>query len=98
MRHLLTDRRVQTARARAKPYRLFDGDGLALWISPSGTKSWQLRYRLNGKEQTATIGKLANVSLAEARKRADALRPIAADGGHLTVHKREQKLAKRHAA
>ena len=53
----LTDLKVRKAKAKDKPYRLFDGDGLALLVQPTGVKSWQLRYRLGGKEQTWTIGK-----------------------------------------
>jgi hypothetical protein len=57
-RHLLTDRHVRSARPKSKPYRLLDGDELAFRVSPTGARSWQLRYRLHGKEQTATLGKL----------------------------------------
>jgi integrase len=91
-KHLLTDRRVRTARARAKPYRLFDGDGLALRISPTGAKSWQLRYRLDDKAQTATLGKLDRLTLAEARVKAEAQTKLAGEGMHLTAIKRTVKL------
>jgi integrase len=94
-KHLLSDRRVRTAKRQAKPYRLFDGDGLALWISPTGAKSWQLRYRLHGKEQTATLGKLGRLTLVEARVRADQLRKLAADGEHLTTVKRRDRLQRK---
>jgi integrase len=94
---LLTDLQVRRAKPKAGPYRIFDGEGLALWISPSGAKSWQLRYRHDGKGQTATLGKYPAVSLEDARKKAAGLRAIAADGHHLTVHKRLQK-AKRAAS
>src|SRR5690348_16746379 len=91
-KHLLSDRQVRTAKPREKPYRLFDGDGLALWISPSGVKSWQFRYRLPGKgEQTSTIGKFDRYSLAEARTRAEELRKLVDQGEHLTTHKRVQR-------
>jgi hypothetical protein len=30
---LLTDKDVRNAKARAKPYRIFGGDGLVLWVS-----------------------------------------------------------------
>ncbi|HVE48008.1 MAG TPA: Arm DNA-binding domain-containing protein [Casimicrobiaceae bacterium] len=53
----LTDIRIRKAQPGHKPYRLYDGGGLALLVQPSGVKSWQMRYRLHGKEQTATIGK-----------------------------------------
>lgn len=93
--HLLTDRHIRNAKPRATPYRLFDGDGLALWVSPTGAKSWQLRYRLDGKEQTATLGKINRLTLADARERADEMRKLAASGAHLTTVKRADKLQRR---
>lgn len=94
-RNLLTDRHIRNATPRAKPYRLFDGDGLALWVSPTGARSWQLRYRLHDKEQTATLGKLERLTLAEARTRADNLHKLAADGEHLTTVKRRDRLQRK---
>lgn len=94
-KHLLTDRHVRNAKAKAKPYRIFDGDGLALWISSTGAKSWQLRYRLHGTEQTATLGKFERLTLAEARVAADAARKLAGEGEHLTVIKRAAKLQRK---
>lgn len=96
-RHLLTDLAIRTAKLREKAYRLNDGDGLTLYVPPSGVKAWQLRYSLNGKGQTATLAKLVNMTLAEARGRADELRRIAAKGEHLTTHKRVERI-KRAAA
>jgi integrase len=94
--HLLTDAAVRKAKPRGKkPYRLFDGEGLALRVAPSGVKSWQLRYRLHGKPQTLTIGKYDTYSLSDARERASKARKLAADGVHLTVDKRVQRLRKR---
>lgn len=90
-RHELTDRQVRNAKARAKPYRLFDGDGLALWVSPTGARSWQLRYRLDGTEQTATLGKLERLTLSEARVAADVARKLASEGEHLTAAKHAAK-------
>ena len=90
-RHELTDRQVRNAKPRAKPYRLFDGDGLALWVSPTGARSWQLRYRLDGTEQTATLGKLERLTLSEARVAADVARKLASEGEHLTAAKHAAK-------
>ena len=95
-KHLLTDRHVRNAKAKAKPYRLFDGDGLALWVSPTGARSWQLRYRLDGAEQTATLGKFERLTLGQARTAADAARKLAAEGEHVTAAKHAAK-AKRQA-
>lgn len=87
----LTDTRVQKAKPEAKPYRLHDGGGLALLVAPSGVKSWQLRYKLDGKAQTATLGKLGVLTLADARTKAADLRKVAESGEHLTAHKRTMK-------
>ena len=94
-KELLTDRAIRNATPRAKPYRLFDGKGLALLISPTGVKSWQLRYRLDGKDQTATLGKLDLLTLAEARGKAHEQRKLAESGEHLTTVKRAKKIKKR---
>lgn len=48
----LTDVEVRTAKAVAKPMKLFDGGGLHLRIDPKGSKLWRLAYRFGGKEQT----------------------------------------------
>ena len=96
-RHWLTDRKIQTAKPKAKPYRLADGDGLYLYVPPSGASAWQFRYRLRDKPQTATIGRLDRVTLAEAREKAQEVRALVADGRHVTaVHRVER--AKRASA
>jgi len=91
-KHLLTDRHVRNAKPEAKPYRLFDGDGLYLRISPTGARSWQLRYQFNGADQLATLGKLDRLTLAEARIKANEQLKVAAQGVHLTAAKRIDKL------
>ncbi|MBN2751112.1 MAG: DUF4102 domain-containing protein, partial [Rhodospirillaceae bacterium] len=50
--------------------RFADGGGLYLQVSQSGGKSWILRYMLNGKAREMGLGSVADVSLADARKRA----------------------------
>ena len=67
----LTDAMCKRAAARDKPLKLFDGNGLHLFVTPSGGKRWRMAYRLDGKPQTATFGPYPVVSLAEARKRRD---------------------------
>ena len=50
-RDVLFDLAVRRAKAKAKPYRLSDGDGLTLFVARSGVKSWQFRYELAGKRR-----------------------------------------------
>lgn len=90
-RHLLKDVSIRNLKVGAKPYRLRDGDGLFLYVPPSGVMAWQFRYKLDGRSQTLTVGKLSDMSLAEARKRAEKARTAAADGMNLTIAKRVAK-------
>ena len=94
-RHLLTDRQVRNAKPKDKAYRLADGDGLYLYVPQSGALSWQYRYRHHGKPQTATLGKLATMTLAEARQAAQSARKAAQDGAHLTNAKRVARAQRR---
>jgi hypothetical protein len=60
---LLTDTAVRKAAPRSDRYYLPDGRGLYLYISQTGTKLWRLRYRLNGKPRTVTIGEYPDKAL-----------------------------------
>ena len=75
----LTDKAAKAAKPKEKIYRLFDGGGLYLEISPKGNKYWRLKCRFNGKEDRLAFGVYPQVTLAEARqKREDARRMLAA--------------------
>lgn len=93
--NLLTDAKVRTAKPRAKPYRLADGEGLFLYVPPTGVKSWQFRYKLHGKQHTLTLGKLTQLPLASARVKAQEARELAHAGTQLTAHRRAARLARR---
>jgi hypothetical protein len=67
MRHVLTATAVKNAKARAKPYKMTDGGGLYLLVSPTGAKLWRYKYRIGGKEGTFAIGEYPAFSLAKAR-------------------------------
>ena len=76
----LTVTEINNAKAKDKTYRLFDGVGMYLEVSPKGGKWWRLKYRINGKEKRVSLGVYPKVSLKEAReKRTDAKR-LLADG------------------
>lgn len=64
----LTARAVETAKPRDKAYKLADGHGLYLFVSPAGGKSWRANYQLDGKQKTRTYGRMPDMTLAEARK------------------------------
>ena len=51
-----------------EPGRYADGNGLFLNVTPSGTKSWVLRFTKNGRRRGAGLGPYPRVTLAEARQ------------------------------
>lgn len=64
--NVLTDAQIKRLAPREKPYKVFDGGGLFLYVTDT-SKSWRLAYRINGKQQTKALGKYPIVTLAEAR-------------------------------
>jgi integrase len=65
--------------------------GLWLRVTASGTKSFAFRYRARGarRVERLTLGKYPDVSLRDARARADKLRAQIAAGKNPSAHKRE---------
>ena len=70
----ITQAQIVNAKPREKPYRLFDGRGLYVEISPSGGRWWRFKYRINGKEKRLSLGVYPDVSLKAARDRLDEVR------------------------
>ena len=91
-RNLLSDREFKTAKPREKPYRLCDGDGLFVLVTPAGCKSFQYRYKLAGVPGTVTL-KEAD-TLAEARREVEPLRRAVAAGDHPRLVKRVERAAR----
>ena len=58
----------------AKPGRHVDGRGLCLYVKESGARTWVLRMQHNGRRRDYGLGSALDVSLAEAREAATALR------------------------
>lgn len=64
---MLSESKVAKAVAKERPYKLADGGGLYLTITPSGGKLWRYNYRYQGKQKTLSIGQWPVVSLQAAR-------------------------------
>lgn len=76
----LTDTAIRTAKPGHKPYKLYDGRGLFLIVTPNGHKWWRLRYTFAGKEKLLSLGVYPAVSLKQAHaKRDEAFTYIAAE-------------------
>ncbi|MBD2705651.1 tyrosine-type recombinase/integrase [Spirosoma sp. BT702] len=64
----LSNMTCQTAKPKSKHYKMADGEGLYLEVTPNGTKLWRLKYRIHGKEKRISLGAYPAVSIADARK------------------------------
>ena len=65
-----------------------DGNGLYLFVQPSGAWSWIQRLIIRGRRRELGLGSVAMVSLAEAREKALANRKLAREGGDPLAEKR----------
>lgn len=75
----LTQLQIKNAKPREKPYKLADGGGLYLEVTPAGGKHWRMKYRQpNGKENKLHFGAFPAVSLLDAREKRDGARQLLA--------------------
>ena len=88
----LTAIAVSQAKAKDKPYKLYDGKGLFLLINPKGGKYWRFKYRFGGKEKTLALGVYPDLSLAKAREKRQEARERVADDIDPGVVKRLKKI------
>jgi integrase len=94
----LTDIAIRNAKPAAKPFKLADGAGMFLQVTPAGGKLWRLKYRLHGREKLLAMGAYPDVSLAEARKRRDEARAAIALGKDPSREKQREKARARMGA
>lgn len=88
----LTATQVQNAKPKEAAYKLFDGGGLFLQVTPAGGKHWKMKYRqANGKEGLLSFGAYPAVSLEQARRKRDEARTQKASGRDPGEVKRQKK-------
>jgi DNA-binding TFAR19-related protein (PDSD5 family) len=95
---LLAQLTIKNAKPREKPYKLRDGSGLYLLVSPNGSKLWRLRYRFSDKQNMLSFGGFPEVSLASARTKRDEARKLLAEGVDPSQQRRLDKIAAATAA
>lgn len=79
-----TAKSIKALRPGEKPYRTYEGDGnwFGVQVTPKGTKTFFQAYvsPATGKRRFATLGRVENISLAEARDRARSMRDLVQQG------------------
>lgn len=85
----LTSTEVKAAKPRKKLYKLADGNGLQLRITPTGGKAWLLDYvrPVTNKRTTLGLGSYPETTLAQAREKTRQARKLLAKG----IDPKEQK-------
>lgn len=77
----VTDAFLRNLKPTEETQKIAIGEGLALWISPGGKKTWYLRYYVSGKRQIASIGEYPAIGLKDAARKADDLKAKAKEEG-----------------
>ncbi len=90
----LTEIKIKNLKAKESHYTATDGEGLQLKVSPTGGKSWEYRYSMNGKQGRVSIGKYPVVTLAEAREKRLELQRMVFNGKDPAVIKKIEKAKK----
>lgn len=95
---LLTDAKCKAAKPAEKPYKLADSRGLYLYVTPTGFKSWRMKFRVDGKEKRLTFGSYPEVKLTDAREQRDEALKAKRQGLDPAIARRQQKAIKARAA
>lgn len=74
--------------------RLSDGDGLVLLLFvKGGAHGWRLDYRFGGRRNMLSLGTYPDTTLAMARRKADAVRQLVAEGFDPSQKRKAEKAA-----
>lgn len=85
----LTDKAVKSFVAKAeRGKKLADGGGLRLFITPAGSATWHIKYRIEGKERIYTIGRYPLITLAAARVELGEVKALLLEGKDPVAYRR----------
>lgn len=90
---LLSDTTIRRASPRGKAYKIFDGGGLHMIVTPSGSKWWRFKYQFAGREKLLSVGTYPDVPLKLARERRDEARKLVAAGIDPSTKRKGEKAA-----
>jgi hypothetical protein len=54
---MLTETQIRKAKPGEKAKRLWDERGMYLEVTPTGSKLWRFKYRIDGREKRIGLGK-----------------------------------------
>ena len=62
-----TDNQIKNLKPKEKTYRITEGNGFYIRVTPQGKKAWLYRYHYAGKDQIITLGYYPTLTLSKAR-------------------------------
>jgi integrase len=91
IRDLLTEGRIRNAKPKSHPYKLRDGGGLFLLITPANARLWRWRYKVRGQESMLGLGSYPATSLKVARAKRTELRADLESGKNPSAERRAER-------
>lgn len=92
----LSEITIKNLKPELKGKKYADGEGLFLYVTPKGAKSWRFRYRdFTGEEQEIIFGTYPVKGLQDARKERFEARQLLQNGIDPKQHKKEKELQAR---
>lgn len=90
----LSDKAVKAFATKAElGKKLADGGGLYLFITPAGGATWRVKYRIEGKEKTYSIGTYPQVTLAAARVELGVVKGLLQEGKDPVINRQVNRAA-----
>ncbi len=77
---------IKNLKPKDKLYRVADGNGLCIEVTPKGKKFWRYRYRFNNKPSMITVGKFPDLSLADARTKVPEYQKMLKEGRNPSIY------------
>jgi integrase len=90
---MLTDLALKKLKSKDKVYKVSDRDGMYASVSTSGTITFRVDYRINGRRETLTLGQYGQdgLSLSEAREKCLEARKAVSQGKSPAREKQREK-------
>ncbi|ATC28423.1 tyrosine-type recombinase/integrase [Caulobacter vibrioides] len=90
---MLTDAALKFLKPKKKPYKVADRDGIYVVVSPAGSITFRLDYRINNRRETLTLGRYGRdgVSLLKARELGMEARRRVREGVSPAIEKQRDK-------
>ena len=90
---MLTDTKLRALKPTGKLFKVPDRDGLYVAVTPAGAVSFRYNYRINGRQETLTLGRYGadGLTLGEARDKLNEAKKMIAAGKSPSREKSREK-------